>query len=319
MTTAHAAPVRVVVVDSDRELAEAIARALVPWHFEITVDLGAPVHDVDSADRRASATAARFVVWREGDELIVYDRERKAVERRASRAGALDPVSAAAAALTVKTMMRLPPPEPEPEPKPDASPPLVSPPAADAPGLRIEAGPTLRVAFGDSTMTSLGIAADVLIRPWSRGWRFGVGGDLGTSSDINQASFKGTWRDAGARLIAAWTHVRGRLELEPRAGLGLRWSSLSGTEMMNTARDESAITASARVGVAGRARLGDWTIGAVLEVEYSFDTPTYIKITGAAEIFQVPATALTFGVMLSWDPWGTWPQETGDLSRAAAH
>lgn len=322
--TARAAParLRVVLADPDLELRHAVSQALAPWQLELVVDAGAAhVAGADDAERRASAAGARFVVWRAGGELVVYDRESRAIERRASRAGAFDPVTAASAALTIKTMMRLPappPPVPEAPPVPDAAPPAPPRSTADAPGLRVEAGPALRIAFGDDTAVVPRVAGAVLLRPWAAGWRFGAGAEVGGGIDVNRASFKGTWSDSAAHVIAAWTHAAGRWELEPRVALGLRWSSLDGTEM-NTPRSESSIAVAAGLGVAGRLRLGDWTLGARVELDRAFHTPTYTKADTPAEVFQVPATGLMLGATLSWDPWGAWPQESGDLSRDGSH
>src|SRR5262249_31069387 len=150
---------------------------------------GPPPTDTAMAEQRADADTARFVVWRDGEELVVYDRELGFTERRDSRSGTLDPPTAAAAALTIKTMMRLPPPPPEtaPPPPPEAEP---------APGveLRLLAGIATRIARGTDTDVTTRFGGSAQLRPWSAwGWRIGVAGDVGTSTAIDRASFKGTW------------------------------------------------------------------------------------------------------------------------------
>lgn len=88
----------VVLADSDPELLHAVESSLAPWKLTIVVD-ARPI-DEATATRRADEAGARFVVWREGDQLVVYDRTTSAAERRPARTGAFDNVSAAAAALT---------------------------------------------------------------------------------------------------------------------------------------------------------------------------------------------------------------------------
>src|SRR3954468_6985539 len=144
---AHAAPhaqQRVVLADPAPELRHAMEQALAPYHLQVVIEGPAPT-DAAIAAQRADADTARFVVWRDGPELVVYDRELGSTERRASQAGVLDPPTAAAAALTIKTMMRLPPPPPPDEPAP--------PPAGAASGieLRLQAQIASRIARGDET------------------------------------------------------------------------------------------------------------------------------------------------------------------------
>jgi len=94
-SAAPAAVRRVVLADPDPELKHAMDQAFVPWHLEVVVE-GAPQADAAEATERAGADTARFVVWRDGDQLVAYDRTQASMERRASRAGPLDPPTAAA-------------------------------------------------------------------------------------------------------------------------------------------------------------------------------------------------------------------------------
>ena len=261
LAVARAAPAarqRVVLADADPELRHAMEQALAPWHLEIVIDGAAP-RDAASAQERADADTARFVVWRDGDQLVVFDRELSALERRASRAGRLDPVAAAAAALTIKTSMRLPPP-------PDAAPATtvaVSP--APGPGIRIEAGIAARLAGGDAAALSARARVAVDVRPWpAHGWRLGVAGDVGTSTPVSRASFKGTWQDWAVLGVAGWSYARAAWELEPQLGVGVRFSILDGREA-NAARSEAdSLDPARRPGRAlaggplgGRRRAGD--------------------------------------------------------------
>jgi hypothetical protein len=304
-TDAGASPVareRVVLADPDPELRHAMEQALAPWHLEVVIE-GAPPADPAVAALRADADTARFVVWRDGEQLVVFDRELAFTERRDSRSGTLDPPTAAAAALTIKTMMRLPPPPPPPavEPAP-ASGTEAERAVEEERGieLRFEAGVATRIPSGDADVTTR-FGGAVEIRPWpSLGLRIGVAGDGGTSTAVDRASFKGTWREWAVLGMASWTYARARWEVEGHAGAGLRRSVLDGTEM-NSPRTEADTLAAARAGAAIRARYLRWTLGAVLDVDRTFGTPTYSKTVGAAEIFRVPGGGVQAGLALGVD------------------
>ncbi len=294
---AHGAPhaqQRVVLADPDPELRHAMEQALAPYHLQVVIEGPAPT-DIAIAAQRADADTARFVVWRDGAELVVYDRELDSTERRASQAGVLDPPTAAAAALTIKTMMRLPPPPPSDEPAP--------PPAAAAAGieLRVQAQIASRIARGDETSVSARYGGALAIRPWpGAGLRLGIAADTGSATGVDRASFKGTWSEWAALGIVGWTFARGAWELEPHLGFGARRSTLDGSEM-STPRSETATLATARAGVWARWRLARFTVGATLAVDEVFGTPTYTKTDTPAEIFQVPGAGVEIGGVIAVD------------------
>lgn len=297
-TTAISAPAprhRVVLADPDPELRHAMEQSLAPWHLEVVID-GGPPASAALAQERADGDTARFVVWRDSGQLVVYDRELGSTEKRTSRAGVLDPATAAAAALTIKTMMRLPPPPTEPDPS--GSPAAT---AASGPEIRIQAGIATRIAHGSETDVSARFGGAAVIRPWaSAGWRFGLAGDGGTSTSVSQASFKGTWSDWAVLGVASWTYVREAWEFEPHVGAGVRRSTLDGTEK-DAARSESATLPTVRGGVWVRWRIARWTLGAALEVDGSFGTPTYSKTDSPAVIFQVPGVGVELGAVAAVD------------------
>jgi hypothetical protein len=294
---AHGAPYahqRVVLADPDPELRHAMEQALAPYRLEVVIEGPAPT-DIAIAAQRADADTARFVVWRDGAELVVYDRELGSSERRASQAGVLDPPTAAAAALTIKTMMRLPPPPPPEE--------LAPPAAAAASGieLRLQAQLTSRITRNGDADVSTRFGGALAIRPWSgAGWRFGIAADLGSATSVDQASFKGTWSDWAALGIVSWTFAHGAWELEPHAGFGVRRSKLDGTEM-STPRTETATLSTARAGMWVRWRLARFTVGATLAVDQVFGTSAYQKMTGAAVIFQIPDSGVELGGVIAVD------------------
>jgi hypothetical protein len=294
---AHGAPhaqQRVVLADPDPELLHAMEQALAPYHLQVVIEGPAPT-DAAIAAQRADADTARFVVWRDGAELVVYDRELDSTERRASQAGVLDPPTAAAAALTIKTMMRLPPPPPPDEPAP--------PPTAAGGGieLRVQAQIASRIARGDGTSVSARYGGALAIRPWpGAGVRFGIAADTGSATGVDRASFKGTWSEWAALGIVGWTFARGAWELEPHLGFGARRSTLDGSEM-GTPRSETATLANARAGVWARWRLAWFTVGATLAVDEVFGTPTYTKTNSPAVVFQVPGTGVELGGVIAVD------------------
>lgn len=294
----HASPSprqRVVLADPDPELRHAMEQALAPWHLEVVIE-GPPPTDAGVARDRADADTARFVVWREGRQLVVYDRELATTERRDSRAGVLDPPTAAAAALTIKTMMRLPPPA--------ASADALAPaPASSGPGLevRLQAGAATRITRGGDASVTARFGGAAAIRPWpGAGWRVGVAGDSGTATDVSRAGFKGTWSEWSALGFVSWTYARGAWEIEPHAGLGIRSSSLDGTEM-TAARSEAATLAMVRGGFWARWRHARLSIGAGFDLDGSFGTPTYTKTGTPAEVFQVPGAGVELGAVVAVD------------------
>jgi len=300
LASADASPVasqRVVLADADPELHHAVEQVLAPWHLDVVIE-GPPPTDTAMAELRADADTARFVVWRDGEQLVVYDRELGFTERRDSRSGVLDAPTAAAAALTIKTMMRLPPPPPE-VPAPATLPPGEPEPEGSI-EVRLEAGVATRVASGDAS-TSARLAGAALLRPWSLwGWRIGVAADTGTSTSVDRASFKGTWREWALLGVLSWSYERAGWEIEPHVGAGVRRSTLDGTEM-SSPRTESDTLAMVRGGVAIRRRVSRWTLGALFDFDQSFGTPTYSKDVGAAPIFQVPGSAVQAGLAVAVD------------------
>lgn len=294
---ARAAPAqaRVVLADPDPELLRAVRSALAPWRLEVVVDEAPPADELE-AETRADERSARFVVWRRGGALVVFDLDRGSTEERESAAGPLDAVDAAAAALTVKTLMRLPPPPPPPEETPPDMPGATPPPE-----LRGQAAFATRIARGSTTEVSGRFVAAVLIRPLPPfEWRLGLAADLGSTATIQRAGFKGTWSDWAVLGLTSWTFHRGRWEIEPQLGAGVTRSSLDGTDMSG-GRHERATLGLVRAGIAARKRLGRWTLGGTFGADMILGTPTYTRIGSSAQIFRVPAFAAALGVLAAAD------------------
>ncbi|CAN5876742.1 hypothetical protein BH11MYX2_BH11MYX2_31190 [soil metagenome] len=280
---AKPAPRRVVVTDPDPELLHAIEVSLRPWRIQV----------VTTTD-----DAAEFVVSREDGELVVQDRQHGTTERRPARSGVLDPVSAAESALTVKTMMRLPPTEQDGVTTDDSH----TPPATTerSVAVRVQLGAGANAALSGDGGSVGDVQLGVFVRPWDSGWRFGVRGELGSSGSVNASGFKGTWRELAVIGIASWSHAVGSpVEIEPWLGVGVVRGVLDGTEM-SMARRETA--ASARFAGGGIVRWvhGAFSVGAGLELDVSPGRPTYTRADagmGKPEIFRGSSLSLTAGVL----------------------
>jgi hypothetical protein len=232
-------------------------------------------------------------VWRSGAELIVFDRESGLEEHRGAPSGALDAVDAAAAALTVKTLMRLPPPETV----------NATPAVEGGAEVRLQAGLATRIAHGSETSFSGRFLGSASLRPSARiGLRFGVAIEIGTASDVGQFGFRGTWTDWSVVGLASWSFATSpRWELEPYVGGGVARSAVTGI-VMQDAFDDTATLGIACAGVWVRRRLAMWTLGAGVGAELRPGTPTYTRTGGSGQtIFDVPAFGVEIGVVASAD------------------
>jgi len=303
-TALAAPPARVLVADPDPELVRAIKKALAPWKIAVVVD-SAPTEALALA--RGTAVDAQFVVWRADSQLVVFDRTEGTSERRGSRAGALDPVSAAAAALTVKTMLRLPPLAQESAAARTPAAKLTtesSPTTGDAgTELRLQVGVGGRLASGSQSEVGGRAMLAVLVRPMpARGLRIGIAGDLGTSTSVDREGFEGTWSNWAALAIVSWSWpVRG-FELSPALGVGISRSHLESIKG-SMAREESDTMSLFRAGVAVRWPIGRWSLGVSLDADLVPGAPTYTKDQGMSgkPVFEVPGFAGTLGIFAAAD------------------
>lgn len=292
---------RVVLADADPELLRALVSTLAPWQLEVIVDR-APLVDAADAEGRATAMAARFVVWRRANALVVFDRDRRSMEQRACAKGALDAIGATTAALTVKTLMRLPPPPP---PAPPSPPPTIEQPAipraAPPRGTELRTQAALAARLAPDVDPGGRLIASAFVRPWPyRGWRFGADVDLGTAVDVARASFVGTWRDWGIHALASWTYQPAWWELEAQLGGGFARGSLVGVEASASRRERATIPV-LRGGIVARARTGRWSAGATAAIDGLLDPPTYDRVGSSARVFTAPAYALSLGIVLAAD------------------
>ena len=303
-SVAHAdGTTRVLIADADPELQRAVKATLAPWHLEVVAHAERPT-DTTHAQLIGDAQTARFVVWREHGDLVVFDRERGEAEHRLAPSGPLDPASAAAAALTVKTLMRLPPLETVAEaPPPTVPTDVVIAPVPDDSGveLRLQGGLATRVARGDRNDFGGRANLAVFVKPTDLGLRLGIAGEVGTTSDVQGAGFKGTWRDWSVFGLASWSFVLApRWEIEPYVGAGALRSNLDGEEAM-TERHERETLATLRGGTFVRLRAGAFSVGGVLAFDATPGTPTYTRMGMGSDFFQVPPFALSIGLIFAAD------------------
>ena len=282
---------RVLLADADPELQRAVKAALAPWRLDVVVE------DVPSGIAE-SRTDARFVVWRENGELVVFDRERNEHERRAAPVGELDPASAAAAALTVKTLMRLPDAPPE-EPTP------IAPISDDGIGVRVQASGATRFTTGDDNVGARATIA-AFVRP-AAALRFGLLAEIGTAADIRDTGFKGTWSDWSVSALASYALPMGpRWEIEPYVGAGVLRLKVDGDEsqgmgMMLMQRHERALLPLAHGGAFVRRRMGRTSIGAVIDLAAPIGTRAYTKTGNGSQFFAVPPFAVSVGAFVAFD------------------
>jgi hypothetical protein len=294
---------RAVVADGDVQLRAAIADSLKPWLIEVVAAPNAPA-DIAAAMKQATDAGARYVIWREGAELVVLDREGDRVERREAPAGALDALAAAAAALSVKTMLRLPA-------LPAGT--IIEKPKRhvhhDEPvdpnegvELRVNALIGARFEYGLDGNVALRFGGSFELRPWrDEGWRFGAIGDGGASATVDQAGFHGRWSNWSVLALASWTAtLDARWEVGPWVAVGFEHSTLTGTEMTSSRREE-AFAPALRGGAAARYRFGEWFLGGQLAVEGLLTNTTYTRLDPPAQVFEIPRIGAVLSVIVGVD------------------
>lgn len=294
-TLAIAQPRRVLVVDKDAELVHAIETSLAPWKLVVI----AQANGIDPAlvAARAIEADAQFIVWREGDELVVYDRARDVTERRAAKSGAMDPVAAAGAALTVKTMMRLPDPD---EP---ATPPPSTSVTTTAPASVVDEDDTLRIAasVGIDTRVALRGTFGAMYRPLGQ-LRVGGAFEL-ASQELERAGFKGTARDYTILAMAGWAVPVGRFELEPWVAAGAMIDVVDGKHAQEM-RHETAVVPTGRLGAAlWWWPASRWGVAVAAGVSVALGTPTYTRDpTTPAQtiIYDMPGLGGTVALVAAW-------------------
>ena len=236
--TARAQPTRIAAIDVDPELQRAIVGALTPWNVEIVPQAApAPPFDVSgamsAAERIASASGARAVVWvvLPSDEahwsLWIYDADAHQITVRALPAPPpYDEVSAAALALTVKTVLRnvVTGPKRHIEPASPRAPVFHH-------RFRLQAIGSIRFPTNAASAVEprWGLAASWW-PPWFR-QRVGLAFDVsnGGGAALSHPLFSGQFRDSTIRFTVAGDLPLARwVSLTSGLGAGIHFSSIEG-------------------------------------------------------------------------------------------
>jgi len=296
-SVAVAEPRRVLVVDADAELVHAIETSLAPWKLVVIAQNDGV--DPSLVAARALQADAQFIVWRDGAELVVYDRQRDVTERRPAKEGAMDPVAAAGAALTVKTMMRLPDPTSE-ETAPATTATTVVVPAPivvdETYVLRIEA------SLGVDTESAVRATFGAMYRPTSSALRVGGAFEL-ASQDLDRSGFQGRARDYSLLAMASWVVPLQGFELEPWIAAGAMFDIVDGVHGLEM-RHETAVVPIGRAGLAfwwWHPR--DWGLALTANVDFAVGTPTYTRDPEKptkAIIYDMPSLGGTIALVAAW-------------------
>jgi hypothetical protein len=306
IATADPGPIRrVVLVNPTPDLAHAARTALAPWTIEVVEETRTDPVDATLAATIAVDRVADRVAWLAGGELIVVDPATGENERRPAPAGAADAPAAASVALSLKTLLRLPP-------VPEVA--LVTPPpvdddvavdtGVDAPGpARVrfvpEVGGAVRFAVGGTIAAqprvTFGLGA---IHPrWPR-WRASVIGGIGPEVEAGKGSLQGTWFDAEAGAQLAYEHpLRRRIAIVPRLRIAAHRTHVFGRLPPQDTLDAIAYGAEVALEAAvwlraGRVRAG---VGGGMSAWVGF--PDYIRRNNV--VFEsAPAMAQVYGTVL---------------------
>jgi hypothetical protein len=232
-----------VMVSPPPRLDAAVRTSLAPWRVKIIVVEMASGTPADLA----LAQGAGFVVWADDGELVLWDADAGAGERRDIPVE-LDDANAAALALSIKTWMHLgvPPGDAvdvdsvEPAPTPSESP--IPPPrvrAEAATGVRgnmaADGGASLRAAFGAVARTGpIEIALDF---------------ELGSAADASSGAVFGEMSIVEVSVHARWPlPVARSLTLSPTAGVVFGRSSFSGRDDRDRPYDAAGTSAGVDAG-----------------------------------------------------------------------
>lgn len=284
---------RVAFVDPTPGVLDAVTVALSPWGLRVvSISTAPPPTELAPATVMARDVArdhdASAVVWialaprGEGASLWLYDSQTEQMMiRPLSKGPPFDDASAAALALTVKTLLRsttvapvqervpqaaaappasapsvapsasaaAPPPAPTSSAAPSGSAPAVTPGSEEAPrtalhAWRAEALAMARVPTGSED--TLAPRAALAISWWPPAWRehlgFGLDARAGTSLDVASPRFAGSFSDTGVGLTVRGAVALAPLWLEVDAGPSVQVTSLTGAEIA-TGRPSSIMRA----------------------------------------------------------------------------
>ena len=320
---ADASERRIALVHLDAALVDAIRVALEPWDLRVLpLAMTPPTDDVSTATTRAGgiateamADAVLWVVLVPGGSasLWLYDAEtRQVVIRPLGMSPPFDDASAAAVALSVKTLLRstriAPPAErvAEPPPRPltaPATPPSPST-AAKAPDhvlwVHADAGGRVLTGAGAAIEPRFGLGASVWPRGLGQHIGFGLDGRFGTGIPIDAASFQGRFSDTAlsasaqlraplASLIAMELGVASTFHITSIDGVLVAEHRLTGATRVNPSLDGLLMVDYALGGRVGA--------GLFANMSFLLRTQTYSVVTDS--VLRLPPVGLDVGARLS--------------------
>lgn len=305
---AEGEPSRVIVWGAGPAFEHAASVALSPWLVQVSeIDASPPPADAfaQAADR-CRAHGARALVWfgrgGGGVALYVYDAQTERLLSRVVPQGPpFDEVSAAAGALSLKTLLRASAvaPEGEREAPPPAAAPSPSPPAAaapppDAPPARAPSPPARRLEVAlEAGARTLGDAAEPRVGSavrafWGEADGPGVeiAGRVGRGRAVETAALAGRLH-AGA--VAASLRYRagvGGAVVEPSLGATLHVASLTGVTDRGVEVGSGRVDASVDAGAMFGLRLAP-RVTAGLEAQGSYLTRYPRYLVGGAPVLEL--------------------------------
>jgi hypothetical protein len=218
------APVRLLLLTPPLVFEQAVRAALAPWRVVVLVDHAPPPGDATAAEELADQHRANAVAWMKPGHMVVYDYQtdetvERPIEAPGGEPAALDDASAASRALTLKTLLRLPPEPPPAEPTVVVA---VAPPPPPAWRVGVLGGVRLRGGDSEARFT---ITGERRLGPAAAGLWASVGGGFDVEGG---GGFRGTWSDTAAGVVALLPLERGPWRLAPGVGASLHRTSLDG-------------------------------------------------------------------------------------------
>jgi hypothetical protein len=280
---------RLIIAVADPELERATSAALAAWSVEIVVKSDAnpgPTmpQAAETAEALASSRSARAVVWTASasgrPSLWLYDvTTRKAVSVPLAAPPPFDAPTAAAVALSIKTLLRYSAVAPPAE--------RYAPPPPPARHLVVQAMAGARIRSGSPVEPAAGLGLVVRPRRLDPLDLFAAA-RAGAGIRVERGAFSGRHDDValvlGARLGVA---LGRRASLHPLAGLGLHLDSLRGSDAQ--AGDSAAairFNPSAELGLHVELEVGPLRIG--LFAETSIRARRQRFLVAGAEVYDLP-------------------------------
>jgi hypothetical protein len=281
------APVRVVLLGPPGELEAAVRAALAPWRVVILVEPPVIPGDIGAAAAIADQHQANAVAWVDRGSLVVFEHSEPELVRRPAEP--LDEATAASLALTLKTLLRLPPepPPPPPEPALVAPAPAVAAPAATPPRprpWRVTAAVGARLRSAGTLEPRLTVRGERALGPVAAALSLAVG----TGVDVDSADYRGTWTDsaAGAALVVPVAVGSWRIAAGP--GLSVHRTVIDG-EFQGNGGDGEATRTETNLGIDGELEVarGWGPISAGVRLGASFVPYRQDFLTRGSNVFEV--------------------------------